>query len=364
MHRSFADWYRAASLEPRADELEKRWQGIDAFAEDSSASDLAELARLFHGLPQRDAKFAEAFRTPFKEADGAFAMEGNALELRVLAGAAIVRHIEYGDGWAAAAALGLAVPACLGLRPPPVGGIVEFAAADLTRQSGLLRKKAAKPVPKFELAADLQAVKSHLQNNQVPSLADPLTSAIKQLAGAVGDLAAWAKQAQEEQRLRQEESDVLWWLAGGHSRDLGVPLGELKSPSGCLVAAKELADVTGLLPGPYAAASFLHNALRAAHPDLKASVAVADAVAACEPDWRKTFAAADGLDAVLDLCPVHVAVRKCVEAEGKKTWHAPFQSLTGFKATEKVTPLDLAVQAYRERLLVRAVRELGEASDA
>jgi hypothetical protein len=56
-----------------------------------------------------------------------------------------------------------------------------------------------------------------------------------------------------------------------------------------------------------------------------------------------------------------MAARKWVEAEGEKAWQTPFQSLTGFRATEKVKALDLAIQAYRERLLIRAIRELEEA---
>jgi hypothetical protein len=363
VHRNFADWYRAASLEPKADELQKRWQGIDAFAKGSSGADLPKLARLFYGLAPRDATFEERFRAPFKAADDAFAMEGNAAELRVLAGATLVRHFDFGGGWAAGAALGLAVPACVGLRLPPVGGMVELAAAELSRRSALLRRGTGRPLPRLDVGQALQTVKTALQGNQVPNAAEPLTGVLQQFAKAVGQLAEWAEQAEEEQRLRKEESDVLWWLAGAHSRDLGLPLSDLKSPSGCLVVAKELADLTGALPGPYAAEAFLDNALRLAHPDLKAPVSVADAVAACPPEWRAALAASDGLEEVLDLCPAHTAVRKCVESDGKKTWQTAFQAAAGFKATVKLKPLDLALQTYRERLLARAVRELKEEAD-
>jgi hypothetical protein len=85
-------------------------------------------------------------------------------------------------------------------------------------------------------------------------------------------------------------------------------LNELKSPAGCLVVAKELADVTGALPGPYAIEAFLDRGIGLAHPDLKTPVAISDAVTACLPEWRTEALLAHGLDDVLDLCPAHVAI--------------------------------------------------------
>lgn len=358
MHRDFADWYRAVSLVPKAEELQKRWQALDSFAENSAATDVAELARLFYGLPHRDEKFEERFRRPFKEADESFAMRDNLAELRVLAGAALIRHFEHGGAWAAGAALAICCTDCQGLRPPPVPGILELALKDLSRQTGALRRKATTPLPKLDLTEKLQAVKRAVQNNQLPDLADPLTGVLQQLVKAFGQLTDWAEEAAEERELRQEESDVLWWLTGEHSRDLGGPFSDLKAPAACLVAPKELSDLVRALPGPYAAEAFLDNVIRKAHPGLKTPVSIADALASCPEECRTRLLAAESLDVVLDLCPIHLGVRKYVEMGGKKVWQTAFRTTSRIGVTEKLKPLTLAVQVYRERLLVRAVRAM------
>src|SRR5260370_41774415 len=101
-------------------------------------------------------------------------MRGNTAELRVLAGATLVRHFECGRPWAAAAALAVACAACQGLRPPPVAGILELAHKDLARQSGALRREAEKALPKLDLADELRALKTAAHGNQLPSLSESL----------------------------------------------------------------------------------------------------------------------------------------------------------------------------------------------
>jgi hypothetical protein len=363
VNKFFADWYREVSIDPKADELTKRWQGIESFSQDSDAADLVELARLFHGLPLRDVKFDDKFRGALKGADDAFAMQGNLPELRVLAGATLVRHFEYEGLWMAAAALCIVCPSAHGLRQPPAVGILNHARQALLQRSSMLRRKKAASIPNLDVSAPLQEVKTALQNNQLPNLAGPLNTLLQGLATAVGQLNTWAQRASEEQELRQEESDVLWWLIGGHSRDLSVPFSSLKSPSGCLVAGKELADLARSLPGPYAAEAFLDSVLGQAHPQLKSAVSLADAISACPAEWRRALVMAEGLEDVLDLCPAHFAVQKFIESDGKRGWQTPFQNAWGFKATDKLSPLDLAVQTYQERLLARALRGVEESDN-
>ena len=52
------------------------------------------------------------------------------------------------------------------------------------------------------------------------------------------------------QRLRQEESDILWWLFGEYSRDLEQHISELSLSASCIIVGKELADLILVFPGP------------------------------------------------------------------------------------------------------------------
>jgi hypothetical protein len=365
VHLDFADWYRTVSIEPKEEDLQKRWRAIESLRETVGPSELAELVRLFFGLPSHDDKFLAKFRGVFKAADDAFPMRDNDPELRILAGATLAHHFPSKDSWGTASALAVLSADCQGHRTAPVPPILSHAEQSLSERAGSLRKSNEhQSQPQTDFSAELQALKAAFPQNNVSHLSEPLTNVLQAMAGAVAHVSALASRLQGEQGLRKEESEVLWWLFGEHSRDLRQPFSELKSPSACLIGAKELSDLTQTLPGPFAAEAFLDKVLRLAHPTLTAGVSIAEAVTACLIDWQRSLIAANGTDSLADLCPVHLAATKSVEVEGKKTWYGPFQSLAGFKPTVKMAPLCLAVQAYRERLFLRAFSELEEAHDA
>lgn len=367
MHKDFADWYRKVHIEPKADDLEKRWLAIEAFHQEVTADDMCDAARVFFGLTPKDGDFLERYRQEFKDVDSAFAMHENQAELQVLAGATLANHFGAGDGWATAAALSLVCGACEGGRKSLVPEIVDLARRSLREYSASLRSARKKSVvAALDVNDKVQNLKTVLSNGggNFQSLQGPLMDVIQPLTKAVNAIAAWARHAGTVENLRQEESDILWWLFGERSRDLEVPFAEMKAPSGCLVGAKEVADLTRVLPGPFGVEAYLHKMLALAHPDLDGTVSLSDAVMASPLEWLGRFGAHKGADSVVDLCPVHLAAQKCVEGGGRKTmWPGPFQTVSGLKATIKLKPLDLAMQAYRERLFVDALDRLQELAD-
>jgi hypothetical protein len=221
------------------------------------------------------------------------------------------------------------------------------------------REKVA--IQSLDVNEKFQNLKTVLGNSgsNLQTLQGPLLDVLQPLVKAVIGVTAWAKRAEVIEDLRQEESDILWWLFGERSRDLDVSFGELKVPAGCLIGAKEIADLTRVLPGSFGVEAYLYKMLRLAHPKLDTSVTLSDTVFACPQEWLKQLVTLQGLDGVADLCPVHLAAQKSVEASGKKTaWHVPFQTASGLKAAMKLTPIDLALQAYRERLFISALNQI------
>src|SRR5262249_6592381 len=92
MHPDFADWYRRIEIDPKADELQKRWQAIEAFHQKATATDLADATRVFFGMAPGSQGFLAKYRTEFKATDDAFPMRDNDAELQVLAGATLAKN--------------------------------------------------------------------------------------------------------------------------------------------------------------------------------------------------------------------------------------------------------------------------------
>jgi hypothetical protein len=255
------------------------------------------------------------------------------------------------------------------MRPAPIADIVRLAREWLSSRAATSRQTSEQALPSAEkLHRDFEeaisAVDKVLQaGGAPPTFAGPIHTALNHLSGAIGRVVRWADGEQRQLAFRREESDILWWLFGEHSRDLRIPFRELKMPGACLVVAKELSDLTRTLPGPYSARAFLDKAIATVAPDgSKSSVTLAAAVASCPPEWRKIAAACPDLDRMEDLCPSCFALRKAVEADGKKSWEQAFNTVTGIKAQVKIQALYLSEQAYEEWLSVRAIRSLRQAA--
>lgn len=362
MHPDFADWYSIAHISPNEVDLQARWAGVEAAVQQATAVDLLDAARLFYGLPLKDVGFLTRFRAPFKTADEKFSMLDGNLELRVLAGASLIA--EFADGWASAAALLLTCGSFRELRAAPVGDIVRLARESLVAESAKLRER--RPVElkaQQELATSLgqhvTAARAALKTAADPATVAPIGDAINELSTAITSLTQWAHAQEREQSMRREESDVLWWLFAEQSRDLRVPFDQIAFAPASLVVAKEMADLTRSIPAPYAALGFLDKAIRNAKGGAKAAaVTLADAVNSCPEQWRKDAASRREIDAVEDLCPALFALRKVVEAQGKKSWQEVFENVTGLKPTEKLAPRDLAQQAFEEWLLARSIADI------
>lgn len=358
MHPDFADWFRIASIEPRDLQLTKRWEAIEAFAKNSATDDLLESARLFYGIPLKDNAFIDRFRAIFKDSDETFSLLDNNAEVRVLAGASLVAHFGYGK-WGEVAALALTAGEFHSYRYAPVADIVRTAREFLSKKSAALRSREGKRIALADFAKQMTALQKALEaDGTLPSIIGPLSTILQSLTVAVSEIVQQIEMRDQHEAMYREESDVLWWLYGRHSRELGIPFGELRVPGACLVLAKELADLTATIPGPYAARAFLDNAIRDAHPTVKGKVALGDAIAACGEDWRDKVGKRADVASVEDLCPTLFAIRRAAESGGKKSWQTVFFKMTGIKASVALDPVDLAEQAYEEWLLARALKNL------
>jgi hypothetical protein len=368
MHKYFAEWYRAAGLQPKAEDLEKRWQGLENFAKKIKVQNAIELVRLFYARPPQVSDFVERYSAALQSADPTFPMRENGLELQVLAGATVAHIVEKTRTTVTdAVALAVLCDYCQGLRQNVLNSeILEYARAYLAEKAVRMRESDgnfAVTEPDVDLEDSLDTLITAATGTNLTSLKEPIRPPFEQLADAISKLAAsvnkMGEKLAQETRSHREESNILWWVFGEHSRDLDTRMTELQLPFATLLAGKELADLVKIVPGPIAASAFLDKMLRFADPELSKSTSIKDAVNAAPREWRVRLIEEVAARGVEDICPVHLAVQKSLEVEKPTEWLAPFERASDLKSKGAIAPLDLATQVYHERMLMRAVNIAG-----
>lgn len=336
MHSYFGEWYRSAGVPPDNIPLEKRWDAIESYEVD--AAEVASLTQLFYGVESSDTSFPERFRKAFNDADQNFKMAGNDRELLVLAGAMLVEVMDnHPRRVADLAGLCLVCAATQNIRKVDVQQIPELAVKYLAKRSAN-RAKPVKGSPESELLDALTAV-----------------------GGASAALAPEFQKVQLEFPVIAEETNALWWLFSETSRDLKQRLSELTVAAACLVTGKELADLTRIMPGPFAARAFLHKALRAVRKRVPASVSIADVVNQAPKPWRAEHYGKPLPNELNALLPINQAVRLSVQAPDDEAWLPMFKSATDIPPEAKSAPDALAYQTYLEHLAARSFAALKEA---
>ena len=302
-------------MEPQADVLQKRWVGVDAFEVDHDA--IISLVELFFGFFDGKEKFLADFRKAFQDADSSFRMRDNNRELSVLAGATLVAVMEEGSiELGNLAALALVSCAAQNLRAAPcVAEIPERAVKHLTHRS----------MNRGELESDDN---SELDENQVQVM-----------------------QLRRDLDVIGEESNVLWWVFGESSRDTNKRWSECTFPQTALMAGKELADLTRIVPGPAAAVALLDRVVKHAKTKPSANVAVKDAIADVPLDWRQKFVKDHCPDALTNLRPVSHGIKLSVDLAGGDAWVPALASSMKIQRGGKIAPHLLAYQIFVECLL-------------
>ena len=360
MHTNFADWYRMLSIDPSQVPLDLRWHGVEAAVKTISKSNAIDLVRLYFELPAKNSTYETVFCAAFREADSAFPMRDNKLEIEVLA-ATVIKSILDGTDFAISDSIALAISCAdfQGLRPRPLlNEIIDEAHSYLHDRSDQLRSSldaitisqlgkttslipdVAKTQPEETITwSDMQPVLEKLDS--VPNrLVKPMNDAISSLVDAIN--------------LQQEESNMLWWLFSKSSRDLRQNMSKL-GKSACIVAGKELADLTSILPGPVAAEAFLDRILE--NSDGNHTVSVQEALSSDEiKDWKLKSTEHLNLDAYNDICSLHFAIRQSAETDTDAEWMPTFKKRAGISADQHIPSVALATQAYRERLLMKAIK--------
>lgn len=355
MHKNFGEWYRLVSLEPDGAKLSKRWAGVEAWAAEirDSNANLLETVRIFQGTSPKMPR--EEFLAAFQKQDPAFPQR-NDLELQVIAGASLVacvqavREDEAGLHTAIIAASALEASS-LRATEPRFSEIAREVVEGM--QAIAVEQRERKP---FEAISDKAAVATEAMK-QVASAGnwDQLkAAAVPVFQGLLDSVLAADRElcdAAHNLQCADEETNILWWLAGGCSRDTNKPWTALKDGT-AIIAGSELADLTDVELGPRNVVALLERVLAESKVKGK-EAALAVYVNALPVEWVKERARKVNGDA-LDLAPLTMAISRRGQSDAG-SWQQYFDASSELKSTTQLTPARVARQAYVEAILLRAL---------
>ena len=358
MHKNFGEWYRLVRIEPNGDVLKNRWAGVEEWSDSLRDKDDAvlETVRIFQGLPEVTSR--EPLLEVFRKHDPAFPQR-NDLELRVLAGASLVSCIEAPsngddmDGTRTAVIAGTALEASL-LRAsdPQLGEVVAEVLEGLHDVAGRRRERlsfSTTLISQKDTSAAREAIKRVSSAEDWSALRTQLMPVLQAVLDGVLRAEGVLADAAHNLRCADEETDILWWLEGGCSRDLKKPWSTLKDEVP-LVSGWELADLTDVALGPRDAAAFLDRVLTSTKAKNK-DQPLNRYVNSVSDDWA-TMRTAGLPEEALDLAPLSLALLQRAKS-GTANWEQYFEKTGGVAATKLLAPEVVAKQAYVEAVLLR-----------
>lgn len=318
MHKLFASWLRTAGLEPNDVTSPKHWKVISEYL--PTADEIISFARAFYGFSQGAS--LDKFGTALQDADVNFSMQDHKRQLSVFAGVELIAFIEQNEDERLADLAALCL-LCGGVQSArtdiPVPEIPKIAARYIESRTG---KRASIPIGTSEAAAD---------------------STIKKM--------------ERELTIVSEEVNMLWWLVSEYSRDRNQSWKKLGLPATSIIAGKELADLTRVIPGPVAAAAFLDRIVRLSDSKSPKPISIKEATGKIPREWREQyeFRAAPGVE---DLAPISNAIKLSLTVAEGDDWSPVFEKMTGLEANSQMLPNTLAYQVFLECLLAHLSQEV------
>lgn len=341
MHPSFPDWYGLAGLKPDAETLLNRSQVIGTYAKNITSTRILELAGFFIGKVDVYAELREELNKVFQEADPTFSIKNNLLELRVLAGSLLVELME-GEPGSRRLVAAMSVECCkfgVPIQKVLIQDVVTISAKALNQMSTQVRNIGSLDRPTLSPPKIENFVDPNQWGPQLKDFTRSSSSAINRIEQVLAILA--------------EESNILWWLLADFSNALNRPFKEVNPACLSLISAKELADLTVLLPGPGSASASLSRII--GNHKSKPTFKVVDAVNSLPKEWREMQPELENKLILGVLAPISLAIAKSLETDSESAWVAVFNKASGLSARSEHTRLELGTQYYQESLLLRAI---------
>ena len=347
----FADRYAEAGIAPTAQTIASRQAPAERIVVSATSAQILDLVGIYYGSPGLALTW---LRDEFAKEDPTFSLVLNERETRVLAaailGALVANQVEI-------AVLSVIVGSVSGQRPPlqaewllrNAEGAHGKIAVDQRKPSKVNAQVTHTTTPK--LADEIAGLVSGDWATLLSVLAKIRTESQSSAKATSTQISAALSGLSRQIQLQREESQMLWWLVGGHSRSLSRGFATFSAPQAALVGALDLGALTTVTElGPVAAPAMLERIISLAKkPKGAVQTDIAGAIdGLARDDLEKLPASASALPP--RLAPISAALALARSA-GAGAWHIRFQEVSGFAATLEFEPTVLATQLYRESLL-------------
>jgi hypothetical protein len=348
---NFADRYAEASLAPTAQMIASRQAPADRIVAAATNAMIMDLVTAYYASPDPSLTW---LRDEFLKEDASFSLVNNDREARVLAGCIIGALVATGN---AVAILAVLTGRVAGLRQPSEATwLLQSATSELLtrsvaeRQTTKINTKVANTTsPK--LTEEIAALPVNDWTGLLAMLGKIRAEAQSSASTTSKQVAATLEALDLRVRYLREESQMLWWLFGGHSRSLKRSFTELGPQQAALAGAVDLSALTTISRlGPVAVPAVLERiVIMARKPEGSPVVDLASAVDGLpEEDLKRLEVFDDKLPAW--LAPITAAV-SLARTMGTSVWHTRFRERTGLEATLALDPIVMGEQLYRECLL-------------
>jgi hypothetical protein len=381
----FAHWYKpagaVANLSPEQYRL--RREAVDSFVESISKQQVLDLVRLFFNKPILTGNTKESLVATLQKHDESYDAKDNDFDLQILS-AICLNYLLGGKPQDVTDIASLAVLTSR-FTGQNESYPQEAVSQDLLNRAARYLKEESQRVrktnkPQLSIIGSKIKVKTedfttYLTSNQtkpaMEHLENVLSILVTQVQGGSKSIIGAIDSLYTAVAIQEESGDIIWWLNGQYSRDLEYSYQELDIAPACLIAGKELADLTQFLPSLYAAKGILHRVLALTQANDTAvskskspsgdisptsvSIKLKDAISKIPSNWNLSWLDESNVIKVADLCPAHFGLIQ--RKEYGQAWVKTYEQKIGLKVSHGITSVDLAYQFYLERMLVQVSAE-------
>ena len=347
----FIETYRTLAPSASREIIEARQKGHDKlyplFAK--TMTRVYDACCLAFQLPQNSSSVGEWFEKPVKEFDPQFSIEHDKAEAGRIASLLLRDLLSRKSPQGAFAIL---ICSYSGGRTAVDGDLVLAAHAAVTEAARerrvVLAEKTTVAPPGKDLTPELDAIQPAFNQGTTRAAFDAVIADMRNGIAKTALSATEAHQSLRTDVIRlAEEVDMLWWHIGDWSETLGRPRTGVPQQALGIASGVELGDFVRQVPGPYGAYGILRRSLGATSD---AKINLKDAVSSLGEDVTKF--AAELPQSAMPVFPVHAAMRLAAE-RGRDGWDTAFGQVAGDVKDFTLSHFELAVQAFRERVLIR-----------
>ena len=351
MKQFFSESYLKVCLGAPREQLELRWQGIEEYCKKESF-DIYQLVRLYYGLKTAD-EFYQEFISIFNDLDISF-IDENKRELSVLSGNILINLMKSSD------LKNFIILSIICLSKYDIDvvlpEIIEKAYNCFCEIS--VKNREREYIYKSVNTKVFEDYANEFKSNPTANVVhfQKLESLCNVIASNMSLMVENQNEMQNEMQLYREDSNILSWLCGEWSDELDIQLTKKTyQKSVALLLAKELVDLVTVLPGPYAAKSFLKKMLDLCKLDTN-TYTIVEMIDAIDNDRKRKFINSYSCIAGNpENTPILYSLKSALDTNTSEVWKHVVSNHMGVDICEvKNSILDWAELMYFECVLVKA----------